>query len=146
MADNIDVTPGGGKTIAADEIAGVLYQRIKPTFGADGAATDVSTANPLPVVLSAPGTSYTNRSGTITTGGVAQVLAALNTARRGYRVVNLSAGDLWINDKGATAAASQPSFKLIAGAAYESPAFGCPTNAISIFGATTGQAFESAEG
>lgn len=49
MADNVGYTPGSGATVAADEINGALYQRIKPTFGADGTATDVSVVNPLPV-------------------------------------------------------------------------------------------------
>lgn len=50
MADNVGYTPGSGATVAADDIGGVLYQRIKPTFGADGSAIDVSSANPMPVV------------------------------------------------------------------------------------------------
>jgi hypothetical protein len=41
MADNMDVTPGTGKTIAADEIGGALHQRVKISFGADGAAADL---------------------------------------------------------------------------------------------------------
>ena len=50
MADNIDVTPGTGKTVAADEISTVLYQRIKVVIGADGVNNgDVSSANPLPI-------------------------------------------------------------------------------------------------
>jgi len=51
MADNVGYTPGSGATVAADEIGGVLFQRIKPTFGDDGAAVDVSATNPLPVDL-----------------------------------------------------------------------------------------------
>lgn len=50
MADNIDVTPGTGKTIAADDIGGVLHQQVKIEYGADNTATPVSSANPLPVV------------------------------------------------------------------------------------------------
>lgn len=49
MADNVGYTPGTGAMVAADEIGGVLYQRIKPTFGVDGTAVDVSDANPMPV-------------------------------------------------------------------------------------------------
>lgn len=40
MSDNLAITPGAGATIAADDVAGVLYQRIKLGLGADGAATD----------------------------------------------------------------------------------------------------------
>jgi hypothetical protein len=49
MPDNVGYTPGSGATIAADEIGGALYQRVKPVVGADGVATDVSEANPMPV-------------------------------------------------------------------------------------------------
>jgi len=50
MADNIDVTPGTGKTVSADEIAGVLHQRVKVTLGSDGINDgDVSSANPMPI-------------------------------------------------------------------------------------------------
>ncbi len=49
MADNVGYTPGVGATVAADEIDAVLYQRIKPAFGVNGQATDVSIVSPLPV-------------------------------------------------------------------------------------------------
>jgi len=49
MADNVGYTPGAGATVAADDIGGVLYQRIKPVTGADGTAVDVSSDNPLPM-------------------------------------------------------------------------------------------------
>lgn len=50
MADNIGYTPGSGATVAADEIGGVLYQRMKPVVGVDGVAVDVSNDNPMPLV------------------------------------------------------------------------------------------------
>jgi hypothetical protein len=49
MADNVAITPGSGAIAAADDIGGVLYQRIKVSHGADGSATDTSDAAPLPV-------------------------------------------------------------------------------------------------
>jgi hypothetical protein len=49
MSDNIQVTAGSGTTIAADDISGVLHQRVKLTWGVDGSATDASATNPLPV-------------------------------------------------------------------------------------------------
>jgi hypothetical protein len=42
MADNIQVTPGTGATIAADNIASVLHQRVKLSLGADGVANDAA--------------------------------------------------------------------------------------------------------
>jgi hypothetical protein len=56
MADNVNITPGTGAEIAADDIAGVLHQRVKVQFGADGSATDASAANPLPVVVTGTAT------------------------------------------------------------------------------------------
>ena len=41
MADNVGYTPGSGATVAADEIGGILFQRVKPVVGADGTAVDV---------------------------------------------------------------------------------------------------------
>ena len=52
MADNV-VLPGTGETIAADDIGGVLYQRVKLTHGADGIAHETSNGNPLPVDVTA---------------------------------------------------------------------------------------------
>ena len=51
MADNVGYTPGTGATVAADEIGGVLHQRVKLGIGDDGVAVDVSAANPMPVEL-----------------------------------------------------------------------------------------------
>jgi hypothetical protein len=48
MADNTTL-PGTGDVIAADDIGGVKYQRIKLAHGADGEAVDASTVNPVPV-------------------------------------------------------------------------------------------------
>src|SRR6185503_16381569 len=60
MADNVGYTPGVGASVAADEIGGVLYQRVKPVHGADGSATDTSSANPFPTVDAAAGTLLTS--------------------------------------------------------------------------------------
>jgi hypothetical protein len=40
MADNVDITPGTGATIAADEISGTLHQRVKISVGGNGSAAD----------------------------------------------------------------------------------------------------------
>lgn len=55
MADDLSVTPGTGATIAADDISGKLHQRVKLTWGVDGAAVDASTTNPLPVEVRSDG-------------------------------------------------------------------------------------------
>jgi len=55
MADNIPITAGSGTTVATDDIGGVHHQLVKIEFGAADAATQVSAANPLPVVSTATG-------------------------------------------------------------------------------------------
>lgn len=55
MADNISVSAGVGTTIAADDIGGVLHQRVKLSQGADGVGVDVSSAAPLNVTLANTG-------------------------------------------------------------------------------------------
>ncbi len=52
MADNVGYTPGIGASVAADEIGGVLHQRVKLSIGADGSAVDASADNPLPTAAS----------------------------------------------------------------------------------------------
>lgn len=72
MADNITVTQGTGTTMATDDVSGVQYPRIKISIGADGSATDVSSANPLPI---------SDNSGSLTVDGtVTANLGTLNGA------------------------------------------------------------------
>lgn len=89
------------------------------------------------------GVTKINSSGTITTGGVAQVLMAANPARRGINIQNISNQDLWISQVG-TASAGPGSIKLKPDGYYE-PYTGVAVGAISIFGATTGQQFTAYE-
>ena len=112
-------------------------------FYKDGVLTTVSTTDPLPITYTAA--TLTSRSGTIMAGGTAQVLMAANSARKGWFVQNVSTGDLWVNRFGGTASAAQPNILVPSGALYETPAGGSGGNAISIFGATTSQAFTAAE-
>lgn len=48
MADNVTL-PGTGVAVAADEVNGTQYQRVKTCFGEDGTASDVCENSPLPV-------------------------------------------------------------------------------------------------
>ncbi len=51
MADDVLIQTQGGVwvPIAADDVGGKWHQRFKVQHGTDGAASDVSTASPLPV-------------------------------------------------------------------------------------------------
>lgn len=56
MADNLGISTGADATVAADDVAGVFYQRIKIDLGGDGAASPLvrgqqAKANSLPVTL-----------------------------------------------------------------------------------------------
>lgn len=90
MADNVGYTPGSGATIAADEIGGVLFQRVKIGVGADGTATDVSSANPMPTfdMDASVGTSF----GPIVAANTV-LFAALDTANE--RTVALQITGSW---------------------------------------------------
>lgn len=67
MSDNYTANAGsGGSTFASDDIGGVHYSRVKPSWGADGSATDASVAAPLPVQASAESNQMT-AGGTVVT-------------------------------------------------------------------------------
>ena len=85
MADNINITPGQGDVLAADDIGSVKYQRTKQTFGADGTATDVSATNPLPV-------QEPTFSAAISEGGVDIALTSgvVKTATAGRKYIEIS--------------------------------------------------------
>lgn len=84
MADNIGYTPGAGATIAADDIGGVLHQRVKVGIGGDGVATDISTANPMPVT--APNALTTQETG--------EVVEALEALRMAIQSLNKTVGQV----------------------------------------------------
>lgn len=52
MSDNTTL-PGTGDVIAADDVGGVKYQRVKATWGVDGTGTDVTATTPLPTSVNA---------------------------------------------------------------------------------------------
>lgn len=60
MADNITL-PGTGAVVAADEINGTVYQRVKLALGADGAAADLAPGQGL-MAASVPVTIASNQS------------------------------------------------------------------------------------
>jgi len=142
----------GGKTPVADAENLAMVTNVAARLGATddaAAASDSATSSLIGLfkrlLVKFPGLgSPTSRSSTITAGGTAQQLCAANTARVGLIVQNLSTGDLWINDLG-TASAAQPSIRLQSGAYWETPPNYGAKGAVSIFGATTGQAFSARE-
>lgn len=82
MPDNVAITPGTGTTIATDDISGVQYQRVKVTWGADGAATDASTSSPLPVTAFTGITGIADGRKVVTTAGTRVTLAASTACKQ----------------------------------------------------------------
>jgi len=77
MADNLTAlanTGTGTDVLATDEIGGVHYPRSKMVWGADGVATDVSAADPMPVTAAA--LPLPTGAATETTAEAARVLIA----------------------------------------------------------------------
>jgi hypothetical protein len=68
MADNVDISPGSGASIATDDVDGVHYQRVKLDAGEDGVSTPVSSAAPLPVSLVESGGGYALTGGPYNVG------------------------------------------------------------------------------
>lgn len=76
MADNFVANAGsGGATFASDDISSVQYPRVKPSWGADGSATDTSVAAPMPVQASLESNQMT-AGGTVVTPKYAVIDAA----------------------------------------------------------------------
>lgn len=84
-------------------------------------------------------------SGTMTTGGTAQVVSVANSGRKYFLFQNQSAEVMWINF-GAVAVADRPSIQIPAsGGAYilDDPVSG---QSVSVISATTGSKFTCKEG
>lgn len=132
--------PIGSRYNGGGSIQGVVIEGQVDATGAVVPVPGGSSSSPI-VVRDAGGTA-TNRSGTITTGATAQVLAAANANRRYLNGQNRSTGDLYVNETGTASATAGAGNYLVAAGGY----FSITTvGAISIYGATTGQAFEATE-
>lgn len=105
-----------------------------------GVSTPVGAQNPLPVINTA-GSAASDGSGTVATGGSAQTLFGGVVPTNGFLVQNNSSAALWICDAG-TASPGGASLQLAAnGGMFQTPSGYKPAGAVSLFGATTGQAF-----
>lgn len=87
MADNFTL-PAAGVVGAADDIGGgVLAQRVKPVWGADGVGTDTQVAQPLPVQSSIESSQMT-AAGTVLT----PLFASININTSGDNTIVASPG------------------------------------------------------
>lgn len=105
-----------------------------------GVASPVGPQNPLPVI-NAAGAAASDGSGTVATGGSAQTLFGGAVPVNGFLVQNNSSSAIWICDTG-VASAGGASIQIAAnGGIFATPGGYKPGGAVSLFGATTGQAF-----
>jgi hypothetical protein len=135
MADGGGVyTSGTGRVLANNEHA-------KPSLTASGAL--IAKNSDDTAIGAAPLGAGTDRSGSITAGGTAQVLAAANTARVALVGQNIDPSeDMWINEVGGTALANAAGSTLVPAKAT----FSIDTNrAISVVAATTGHKWTAVE-
>ncbi|MFX1516903.1 MAG: hypothetical protein ACFFC6_11370 [Promethearchaeota archaeon] len=89
--------------------------------------------------------TLTDRSGTITSGGSSQTLAAANTSRNYFFFQNLSSEDLYINFTDA-ATVDDDSIKVASGGSFVMEDAFVSTEIITVIGATTGSKFVAKEG
>ena len=125
---------------AADGNGNLVPLHVPAASDAQGVATAVGPQNPLPVVNTAAAAA-SDGSGTLATGGSAQTLFGGIVPPNGFLVQNNSSAALWISDVG-TAAAAGASIQIAAsGGIFMTPSGYKPAGAVSLYGATTGQAF-----
>jgi len=112
------------------------------TITTTGGLTDTQLrASAVPVsTTEIVGSTWTSASGTITTGGAAQVLVAASATRKGFIFQNTSDTDMWIG-LGVAAVASQPCLKILADEKIAFSGPDAPVTAINLYGATTGKTF-----
>ena len=121
------------------DVAGNLVPVHTPAAINSGVATPVGPTAPLPVINTA-GAAAIDGSGTMVTGGVAQILFAGVVPVNGYLVANNSSAILYVSDVG-TANAGGASIPISAGAVFMTPTGYKPAGAVSLYGGATGQAF-----
>ncbi len=162
IADGASVTQGAladaavtNPALSASEIA--LLKGLLTLLGRLPVQGQAAMAASLPVVLASNQTAiptaaltltYTDRSGTITTGGTPQTMMIANTNRKALYIRNPSDAteDLWICFTGAAAVSGAGSVPIAPGSEWKEQGGGVTTQAVSVFGATTAHAWIALEG
>jgi hypothetical protein len=143
MSDNTQLSSavGTGDVIRDKDRAGVKTQIVGIDTNPAGSESLMAGSMPISAVVG----TLADRSGTLTTGGTSQQLAAANTTRKYLLIQNVSTTDLWINFTTA-AVVGQPSIKVVAGGNFVMESSFVSNEAVNIIGPTTGQAFTAKEG
>lgn len=98
MADNVAITAGSGTSVATDDISGVHYQRVKPSWGADGSAADVSDSAPMPITpgASAAVAGLSTYSASLAGGSTPTTVKASTARLYGLAVGNPNTQTVWL--------------------------------------------------
>ena len=121
------------------DTAGSLACLNVPASVVNGIATPNQRSAPL-AVMNTAGAAAVDGSGSVGVGGTAQLLFAGAVPANGYLVANNSSATLYVSDVG-TATAGGTSVPIAAGAVFMTPSGYQPPGPVSLYGATTGQAF-----
>jgi hypothetical protein len=125
---------------ALDANGNLVPVHVPSASNAQGVVVPIGPQNPLPVINTAASPAN-DGSGTVATGGAAQMLFGGIVPDNGFLVQNNSAAALWISDVG-TASSGGASIQIAAnGGIFTTPSGYKPAGAVSLYGATTGQAF-----
>lgn len=155
MGSPAGLTPHAGRLGVATHQDGstfVATEGIVVVGGVESGGTDIHKAavdaDGKFLTASAPASgALTDRSNTITLGGTAQTLAAINAARKYLFILNDAdeTEDLWINFTTAAVVAS-PSIRIPPGASFAMESSFVSPQLISVIAATTGHVFTAKEG
>lgn len=141
MADNTTLPATGTGTadiiVATDKIAGVDYQRIKNTWGADGTATDVDATAAAAMPQRAIGVGAGASAQTTISSTSATVIAS-RAGRRAVLILNLQTVAVYIDASGGTATTSH--FRLDPGASLVIPTAAAVTGITSAAYTASGDA------
>jgi hypothetical protein len=77
MADDIDITPGTGATVATDDVGGKHYQKIKVAIGADGAVDGLLEQPVTNAELRAAAVEVSDGGSSLTVDGSVSITGAL---------------------------------------------------------------------
>jgi hypothetical protein len=119
--------------------AGNLVPVHAPAAMVGSVATPVSSVAPLPVI-NAAGSAAADGSGTVNAGGTAQTLFGGIVPVNGWLVANNSSATVYVSDVG-TATSGGASIPIAPATVFTTPSGYKPAGPVSLFGATTGQAF-----
>ena len=123
-------------------VTGYLSQLVSSGIKLLVGGSAVSSSNPLPVQNA--NATPTDKSGSITTGGAAQVAMAALATRKAYFFQNISSESMWGSFTGTAAPSTVGSFEIVPNGIIRSTTT-CETTALSIYGATTGQKYTAWE-